>query len=141
MSRILCVSICSVNNEPLFLQNFDNTDLLQCHHLMYSSLDVVLELAKKADMIFQSRGRYLGEIFPFDDQKIYGYITPTNKKFLLMASKSIPEQQQLENFFKEFHRLYVNHISNPFIDCERKIDSPSFIEKVTALVSETNKRI
>ena len=81
--------------------------------------------------------KYLGLLYPTEEYKVYGYITNTNAKMILVTTEnSNPKDPDVRQFFQHFHRLYVNVASNPFYETNTKIESPSFDKAVTALAAK-----
>jgi len=78
--------------------------------------------------------KYLGLLYPIEDYKVYGYITNTGAKIILVTTEnSSPKDPDVNQFFELFHDLYVNITSNPFYECNTKIESPVFDQAVTTL--------
>lgn len=57
---------------------------------------------------------YLGLLFPAAEYQVYGYITNTRIKFLLVLRDPSPRDDLLALLFKQLHATYVDHVSNPF---------------------------
>jgi len=81
--------------------------------------------------------KYLGLLYPTEDYKVYGYITNTNVKMIIVTTENAnPKDPDLRMFFTNFHKLYVNAASNPFYESNTKIDSPSFVKALTTLATK-----
>lgn len=86
---------------------------------------------------------WLGLLYQVDDadgQAIYGYITATNVKFLLLLSKS---DKTIENAVKDLladiHQSYIAYVMNPFSNTGGPIDSRRFDEKLKVVVTDFEK--
>jgi len=80
---------------------------------------------------------YLGLLYPTEDYKVYGYVTNTKIKFILVIDDSLTDikENEIRNHFKQFHSLFVDLVSNPFYTPDEKIESRRFDKKVASLLS------
>ncbi|KAH7821533.1 Transport protein particle (TRAPP) component Trs20B [Monocercomonoides exilis] len=140
-AKVVCVAICSPGNAPLFLKTYGMVDALQLHHIMYCALDVCLEKLESEQNPFKGKSFYQGPIYPFDDQKIHGYITQTLTKILVMFDRSDVDKALVEPFMREIHSVYVKHFCGPFSKPEQKIESPTFTDKINKMVEFLDARL
>ena len=136
---IVCVAVVGRTNNPLYLRAFDAASL-RFQYIVHTSLDIVeekLRVASKSKTTAASGATgYLGLLYPTEEFKVYGYITNTKVKFIVVAADDgETKDAAIGVFFKKFHQLYVNTISNPFRDPEAKIESSRFDEAVVAMVN------
>ncbi|PWA83955.1 hypothetical protein CTI12_AA161890 [Artemisia annua] len=75
-------------NNPLYIQSFtEGDDALKLHHIVHCSLDVVDERVnnpkKSGPMLNET---FLGLLYPTENYKVYGYLTNTKVKFILVTT-------------------------------------------------------
>ncbi|WFD07435.1 hypothetical protein MVES1_002799 [Malassezia vespertilionis] len=115
MSRLQCIAILGQNNAPLYLGvdpavDGENT---KWFFLAHGALDMVEEHSK------QHTDQYLGLLMSIEDNAIYGYLTNTRIKFLLMLQQSEepgPDADILP-VFRAIYTAYTAYMANPFVDC------------------------
>ncbi|KAL6963689.1 hypothetical protein U1Q18_034696 [Sarracenia purpurea var. burkii] len=85
---IVCVAVVGHQNNPLYLQSFTEADdALKLHHIVHCSLDVVDERVnnpKKSGPTLNET--FLGLLYPAENYKVYGYLTNTKVKFILVTT-------------------------------------------------------
>ncbi|CAM8990926.1 unnamed protein product [Rhodiola kirilowii] len=113
---IVCVAVVGHQNNPLYIQSFTEADdALKLHHIVHCSLDVVDERVnnpKKAGPTLNET--FLGLLYPTENYKVYGYLTNTKVKFILVTTDLDVKDGDMRNFFRQFHSVYVDAVSNPF---------------------------
>eukprot|EP01111_Echinosteliopsis_oligospora_P005827 TRINITY_DN1952_c0_g1_i2.p1 TRINITY_DN1952_c0_g1~~TRINITY_DN1952_c0_g1_i2.p1 ORF type:complete len:116 (-),score=14.69 TRINITY_DN1952_c0_g1_i2:191-538(-) len=80
--RIVCVAVVGKSNNPLYIKSFETQDTMKFHYIVHSSLDVVDERTKKTSQ--GTAEMYLGLLCPTEDYKVYGYITNTKIKLIVV---------------------------------------------------------
>ncbi|KDO30106.1 hypothetical protein SPRG_05298 [Saprolegnia parasitica CBS 223.65] len=133
---ICCVAIVGANNNPLFVRSFDEDDDLSFHYIVHISLDIIEEKVKisKDDM-------YLGFLGPVEDFRVYGYVTNTLVKLVVVVQDAPIKESEMRVLFAELHKLYVNAMSNPFAIIGERITSEKFESKVYNLILQHNHTI
>eukprot|EP01080_Neovahlkampfia_damariscottae_P000845 gene845-9094_t len=131
-----CVTIIGQANNPLFIKVYDKEeeDLCKFHYISHTSLDTIEERVFSRKNLSNSSDMYLGFLFPSESYKIYGFITNTKTKFVLILDESEVKDQDVKNFFVKLQNCYVDIISNPFYVAEKKITSKTFEKEVDDLV-------
>ncbi|KAH9655127.1 trafficking protein particle complex subunit 2-like protein [Citrus sinensis] len=85
---IACVAVVGHQNNPLYIQSFTEADdALKLHHIVHCSLDVVDERVnnpKKSGPTLNET--FLGLLYPTENYKVYGYLTNTKVKFILVTT-------------------------------------------------------
>ncbi|XP_075672431.1 uncharacterized protein LOC142641982 isoform X2 [Castanea sativa] len=85
---IVCVAVVGHQNNPLYIQSFTEADdALKLHHIVHCSLDVVDERVnnpKKSGPTLNET--FLGLLYPTENYKVYGYLTNTKVKFILVTT-------------------------------------------------------
>eukprot|EP00244_Chara_vulgaris_P014369 TRINITY_DN8964_c0_g1_i1.p1 TRINITY_DN8964_c0_g1~~TRINITY_DN8964_c0_g1_i1.p1 ORF type:complete len:144 (-),score=24.09 TRINITY_DN8964_c0_g1_i1:128-559(-) len=133
---IICAGIVGPANNPLYLQHFtDGDDELKFHYIVHSALDVIEEkvsVPKRGSSGLNET--FLGLLYPTEDYKVYGYMSNTKVKFILVVDDADVRDSDIRNFFQRFHVAYVDAASNPFHVPGKRIVSPSFAQQVSTLV-------
>ncbi|CAL5192862.1 unnamed protein product [Lathyrus oleraceus] len=129
---IVCVAVVGHQNNPLYIQSFTEADdALKLHHIVHCSLDVVDERVnnpkKSGPMLNET---FLGLLYPIENYKVYGYLTNTKVKFILVTTDLDVKDADVRNFFRRFHTAYVDAVSNPFHVPGKKITSRTFAERL-----------
>lgn len=137
---IVCAAVVGQSNNPLYLKPFlvlPEEDALKFQYIVHCSLDAVEE---KVTALRKATGEgtgdaYLGMLYPTEDYRVFGYITNTRMKFILVVDEPIPKDEEMRMIFKRFHAAYVDAISNPFYDANTAIHSQAFDASVRTIVT------
>ncbi|KAJ8608487.1 hypothetical protein CTAYLR_005725 [Chrysophaeum taylorii] len=134
------VAVIGKKNEPLYLRLFDEyqTKELYFQSLVFVSLDVIDECVERKAM---QQDMYLGFLCPIDEYQIYGYMTNSMIKFVVvLADVHRLQDFELRDFFQKVHAAYVEYLLNPFAPLDGdKIKSARFdaaIERHVATILE-----
>eukprot|EP01095_Lingulamoeba_sp_RSL-Kostka_P011788 TRINITY_DN4579_c5_g1_i1.p1 TRINITY_DN4579_c5_g1~~TRINITY_DN4579_c5_g1_i1.p1 ORF type:complete len:135 (+),score=10.79 TRINITY_DN4579_c5_g1_i1:52-456(+) len=134
MTMIVCVAIIDKNNNPLFIKSFNSqTNILQFHYIVHSSLDIFENKEREGQI-----NSYLGMLYPTEDYKVYGYVTNTKIKFVIVIDDVEVKDPEIRIFFEKLHILYVRNVCNPFYTISKEITSENFKEKVMELVIQNS---
>ena len=85
----------------------------------------------------QSRDLYLGTLFATEKQKVYGYVTNTRIKFILIVDSSNAtslRDNEIRQMFRKLHTAYTNVIANPFFTPGQSIASTKFDVSVKTIL-------
>jgi len=133
----VCIAVIAKENYPLFLKTVATENELKFYYTVHTSLDVVEEkissVSKNANDL---RELYLGLLYPTEDYKVYGYVTNTKIKFVIVveSSNATLRDNEIRNMFRQLHNAYVEMMSNPFyVPCEN-ITSRSFEKLVSSMM-------
>ncbi|KAJ3292866.1 Trafficking protein particle complex subunit 2-like protein [Rhizoclosmatium sp. JEL0117] len=81
---------------------------------------------------------YLGLLYCLEDLAVYGFITNTKIKFIIVISMTDSSIKDIEmkNLFRRIHNQYIILVNNPFYDIEGapKITSRRFHGAVDTMV-------
>ncbi|CAF2032989.1 hypothetical protein Bca4012_081175 [Brassica carinata] len=134
---IVCVAVVGHQNNPLYIQSFTEAeDALKLHHIVHCSLDVIDERVNNPSKSGTTMNEaFLGLLYPALNYKVYGYLTNTKVKFIMVTSDLDVRDTDVRSFFRKFHAAYVDAVSNPFHVPGKKITSRTFSESVTNIVS------
>mmetsp|Transcript_10583 Transcript_10583/g.20079 ORF Transcript_10583/g.20079 Transcript_10583/m.20079 type:complete len:159 (+) Transcript_10583:96-572(+) len=155
---IVFVAVVGPSNNPLYLQSVgsaaETEDTTHLHYIVHCALDVVDERlrpsyasnpsassASAPSSLDGTRGAptsdpYLGMLYPTEDYRVYGYVTNTNVKFMLVLEDTAnPKLADLRETFRRLRLAYVDAISNPFHIQGSALESPTFAARVRAILS------
>ncbi|EFC49009.1 predicted protein, partial [Naegleria gruberi] len=136
-------------NNPLFLKVYKTAEAeepLKYHYIAHTALDIVEEKIsnRKTTTNVSQNDMYLGLLFPTEIYKVYGYITNSDVKLLLIIAGDEYQQSdrdsEIKSLFQQLHSLYIDCICNPFYTFGEKIDSLNFAVSVRNLVQNYNQQ-
>ncbi|XP_068625033.1 trafficking protein particle complex subunit 2-like protein [Battus philenor] len=149
----VCVAVIGKDNSPLYIggvgsdTNTDNE--LSRQWLVHTALDALEErLATTTNSTANSaanssrtdlRDLYLGLLYSTDTHKIYGYVTNTRIKLVLVTSSTSPSgsnirDAEVRTALRRLHALYADAICNPFHLPGDQITSSKFDKQVKNLL-------
>ena len=145
-----CVAVLSSVNHPLFVRSATPARLLADQYALHTSLDVVEEKTAPATAAAGSatgsaaarkageptRELYLGSLFSTEKQKVFGYVTNTRIKFIVIvdASNTALRDNEIRQMFRKLHTAYTQLMSNPFYVPGDEIKSTNFEKVVQGLM-------
>lgn len=166
-SLIAAVAILSSRNAPIYFKSFGaggtGEEFVKLNLIVYSSLDCISEKivesrtpdgllpqppaapsAPQSKMaVAQALGvasdGFLGLLTTTEEFKVFGYITNANTKLLLVVRDVLCREEKVRDFFRNFHRLYVDAVSGPFTplmlgsSSDSRLHSPALEEAVYRL--------
>jgi len=106
---------------------------------VHTSLDVVDERVSSTSAK-KSLDLYLGFLCPNEDYKVYGYITNTKNKLIIVVDDYDLKDFDVKNFFKAFHSVFADAMCNPFYTPNEKIVGRRFDLAVQKLVSRAAQK-
>lgn len=122
------VAIVNSSNCPLLirtsLDDIDKEEATKLVYLMHASLDIVEEKAEQPN----SRDNFLGVLYQCEQYKIYGLMSTTKVKILLMINQrynfSPPRENDIRLVLKNIHKAYVDATTlNPFYNPNEQVKS------------------
>jgi len=140
--KIVCTAVVGKANNPLYIRSFDPLiETLKFHYIVHTSLDVVEE---KDSMLSSpqpgktkpSGDMYLGLLCPTEDYKVYGYITNTKNKLVVIVDDYDVKEHDIKAFFKSYHGIFADAVCNPFYTPDEKITSRKFDKEIVKLVKK-----
>ncbi|VDK41044.1 unnamed protein product [Taenia asiatica] len=134
-----CVAVISSKNSPLFFKTSSPDEFLSNQFRVYGALDIVEEKLSRLSSRSsygdkETTSNYLGLLYPVDDHYVYGYITNTNIKFILVqeahstvndlpkSNAAVQVDSQVKKTFETLHDAYVELVSSPFYIPNTPID-------------------
>lgn len=106
-------------------QNAENQEeAIKLVYLMHASLDIVQEKAEQQT----SRDNFLGVLYQCEQYKIYGSMSTTKVKILLMISQRYnvgpPRENDIRLILKNIHKAYIDATAmNPFYKPNQPVKS------------------
>ncbi|RGB34131.1 Sedlin [Rhizophagus diaphanus] len=133
--KIQSIAIIGKQNNPLYIKNFSLSHPdLKYHYIAHTSCDVIEERVGAAGS--EAADTYLGLLYAMEDLDVYGYITNTRVKFVVVLSVTDAiKNTDMKNLFKRIHNAYINQVCNPFynLDGKKSIVSKRFVAAIDAI--------
>lgn len=132
----VCVAVVGKDNSPLLIQTVPMQDELKFHYAVHTSLDVIEEkITSAAKANTDLRELYLGLLYPTEEHKIYGYVTNTKCKFVIVVeSNAPPRDNEIRTMFRKLHTSYADMLCNPFYIPGETITSENFLHMVNEML-------
>ncbi|XP_059163354.1 trafficking protein particle complex subunit 2-like protein [Physella acuta] len=135
----VCVAVIAKENYPLFIKTVATENELKFYYTVHTSLDVVEEkISSVGKNVNDLRELYLGLLYPTEDYKVYGYVTNTKVKFVIVVDSlnASLRDNEIRTMFKKLHNAYVDMLCNPFYKPGENITSKVFENVVTAMLQQ-----
>jgi len=110
---------------------------------VYSSLDLIQEKVEERQgtpqvFCFNPYLGFLGPALCFpNDYRIYGFISSTSLKIVVVAEDRDYGDQDMQQLFRQLYRLYADTISNPFF--QDSLETAKFVSKLDAICEHYDK--
>ncbi|XP_061390883.1 trafficking protein particle complex subunit 2-like protein [Musca vetustissima] len=133
----VCVGIIGKDNSPLYLSTTDMDKELELQYRVHASLDVVEEKCQAGVKgTPETKELYLGQLYATETHKIYGFVTNTKIKFILVIDSGniALRENEVRAMFRNLHILYTD-VCNPFFLPGEHLDSKKFDRAVHKLMS------
>ncbi|XP_063218069.1 trafficking protein particle complex subunit 2-like protein [Bacillus rossius redtenbacheri] len=134
----VCIAVIGKDNSPKFLSCLDPDAELQFHYRVHTSLDVVEEkLSAAGKGGGDVRELYLGLLYSTEEHKIFGYVTNTKIKFIIVveSSNTLLRDNEVRMMFRKLHTLYTDVVCNPFYIPGDPITSKHFDKAVANIMA------
>ncbi|KAF0993215.1 hypothetical protein HZS_5623 [Henneguya salminicola] len=111
----------------------ENEEKLNLEIIAFTSLDVIDARVSK---IKNTREMYVGTLYYQMDYRIYGYVTTSNYKFILIYKRdgTDPRESEIRDMFKKIHTSFTAAIINPLYESEATLLSKKFNQAMTSLI-------
>ncbi|XP_075530954.1 trafficking protein particle complex subunit 2-like protein isoform X1 [Dermacentor variabilis] len=126
------------SNSPLFVKTVTPCNELKFLYTIHTSLDVVEEKISPGNKSSGDvRELYLGLLYPTEDYKVYGYVTNTKTKFIVIVetSRTTLRDNEIRQMFHKLHASYCDVVCNPFYVPGDQIVSRSFDSTVNGIMT------
>ncbi len=77
---------------------------------------------------------FLGVLYPTEEWCVYGHVTSSGAKLILVLDDSGVEAAKIKSFLRDVAFLYCDIVSNPFCEIGAPITSPRFKERLAVLL-------
>lgn len=140
----VCIAILDRNSTPLKLMTNDPSKEVNFHYIVHTSLDVISErcstsaplVAVSVKSVETTRDQYLGILYSTEQYKVFGYITNTSIKFIIIveAANTNLRDNEIRQMFRKLHTGYSNMLYNPFYTPGAPIESKKFHGVIKSLL-------
>nr|KAF6318992.1 trafficking protein particle complex 2 like [Pipistrellus kuhlii] len=127
----VCVAVIAKENYPLYIRSVPTENELKFHYMVHTSLDVVDEkISAMGKALVDQRELYLGLLYPTEDYKVYGYVTNSKVKFVMVvdSSNTALRDNEIRSMFRKLHNSYTDVMCNPFYNPGDRIQSRQRVE-------------
>ncbi|KAL7292979.1 hypothetical protein TKK_0013429 [Trichogramma kaykai] len=134
----VCVAVIGKDNSPKYIKCVDETNALQFHYKVHTSIDIVEEkLNIGTKTVADNKELFLGMLYSTEEYKIFGYATNTKIKFIivLQSSNATLRDNEVRMMFRKLHIAYANVVSDPFYIPGDQIKSRAFDSAVSEIMS------
>lgn len=135
----VAVAVIGKENYPLYVKTITPTNELKFLYTVHTSLDVIEEKISTANKnTGDLRELYLGLLYPTEDYRVYGYVTNTKIKFVIIIESShiTLRDNEIRQMFRRLHGAYTDMVCNPFYVPGTTITSTSFENIVKSIMSQ-----
>ncbi|KAJ1083965.1 hypothetical protein NDU88_004120 [Pleurodeles waltl] len=133
----VCIAVIAKENYPLYIRSIPVENELKFHYTVHTSLDVVDEkISAMGKALADQRELYLGLLYPTEDYKVYGYVTNSKVKFVMVvdSSNTALRDNEIRSMFRKLHNSYTDVMCNPFYNPGDPIQSRAFDSMVTSMM-------
>ncbi|XP_059473228.1 trafficking protein particle complex subunit 2-like protein [Neocloeon triangulifer] len=134
----VCVAVIGKDNSPKYISCLNPNQELDLHYKVHNSLDVVEEkMSATGKTSGDIRELYLGLLNSTDEHKIFGYVTNTKVKFVIVteAANTSLRDNEVRMMFRRLHSVFADIICNPFYRPGEQITSKVFDETVRNMMA------
>ncbi|XP_014271765.1 trafficking protein particle complex subunit 2-like protein [Halyomorpha halys] len=125
----VCISLIGKENAPKYITCLDYEKELDFHYKIHTSLDIIEEkLNSSVKTVNDTRELYLGLLYATEEHKIFGYVTNTKIKIVIIidANHSSLRDNEIRAMFRNLHAAYADVVCNPFYIPGEPINSKKF---------------
>ncbi|EAT36697.1 AAEL008223-PA [Aedes aegypti] len=133
-----CVSIIGKENSPLYIATASADKEIELQYQVHASLDVIEEKCSTGQkQSADGRELYLGLLNSTEIYKIYGYVTNTKVKFVIVidSSNTSFRENEVRSMFRNLHSLYTDAVCNPFYIPGEPLTSKTFDRNVRNIIN------
>ncbi|CAF2319751.1 unnamed protein product [Rotaria sp. Silwood2] len=136
-----CVAVLIKENLIYLRRSAEELKFLFLIHASIDILDDKVNQLTKPASDRDVRDFYIGLLYPVEEYKIYGYVSSTRVKFILIFEHSTSislKDQDIKLLFQRLHQAYIDCVSNPFYEPNTQLKSKRFEQVVTSLMVQTD---
>ncbi|CAG7822896.1 unnamed protein product [Allacma fusca] len=147
----VCVAVIGKDNGPMYFRTRQSgVEELQYHFIVSSALDIIEERVQSSGKsgilpggvsnpgaLEITRELYLGALTAQEEYKVYGYMTNTKIKFVIVIEESSTplRENDIRTMFRKLHGAFCDLMSNPFYSPGSEIRSKRFHDVVNSIVA------
>eukprot|EP00088_Acartia_fossae_P054824 TRINITY_DN632_c0_g1_i1.p1 TRINITY_DN632_c0_g1~~TRINITY_DN632_c0_g1_i1.p1 ORF type:complete len:141 (+),score=9.83 TRINITY_DN632_c0_g1_i1:43-465(+) len=135
-----CVAVIGKENSPLYIACITPEQELGFHYSLHTSLDFIEEKLSSTNKGNDHRDLYLGLLYSTEHQRIFGYVTNTKIKFVIIvnvdATNTNLRDNETRQMFRKLHVAYTNVMSNPFYTPSTRINSNKFAAVANSILAK-----
>lgn len=134
----VCIAVIGKDNSPKYISCLNPELELQFHYKVHTSLDVVEEKLSSVGLNSGDvRELYLGLLYSTEEHKIFGYVTNTKIKFIVVveSANTLLRDNEVRTMFRRLHNLYTDVVCNPFYIPGDSITSKNFDNTVKSIMT------
>ncbi|XP_017148916.1 trafficking protein particle complex subunit 2-like protein [Drosophila miranda] len=134
---MLFVAVIGKDNAPMYLTSSDMEQELNLQYHVHAALDVIEEKFLIGRGVPESKELYLGLLYSTENHKIYGFVTSSRVKFIVVIDSSnvALRENEVRAIFRNLHILYTDAVCNPFYIPGESLTSKKFDRAVQKLMS------
>ncbi|XP_030759488.1 trafficking protein particle complex subunit 2-like protein [Sitophilus oryzae] len=136
----VCAAIVGKENSPKFFCCVNPDEELNFQYKVLSSLDIIEEKLNPTNKPgTEIKELYLGMLYSLETCKIYGYVTNTKIKFIIVVDSSNLQlrDNEIRSMFSKIHSEYADMVSNPFYTPGEPITSKLFASSIKNIITGT----
>ncbi|CAH0386784.1 unnamed protein product [Bemisia tabaci] len=134
----VCIAVIGKENSPKYISCINPSMELHFQYKVHVSLDVVEEKlqAVSKPIADVTKEQYLGLLYSTEEHKIYGYVTNTKIKFIVVvdSSNTLLRDNEIRMMFRRLHSVYADIVCNPFFIPGEVISSKKFDKTVKSIM-------
>ncbi|KAK0149298.1 Trafficking protein particle complex subunit 2-like protein [Merluccius polli] len=137
----VCIAVIAKENYPLYIRSVPMQNELKFHYTVHTSLDVVEEkISAAGKAMADQRELYLGLLYPTEDYKVYGYVTNSKVKFVIVvdSSNTSLRDNEIRSMFRKLHNSFTDVMCNPFYNPGDPVQSKAFDSMVSGMMVQAS---
>ncbi|XP_061830749.1 trafficking protein particle complex subunit 2-like protein isoform X2 [Nerophis lumbriciformis] len=114
----VCIAVIAKENYPLFIRSLPTQNELKFHYTVHTSLDVVeAKISAVGKALGDQKELYLGLLYPTEDYKVYGYVTNSRVKFVIVvdSSNTSLRDNEIRSMFRKLHNSFADICQDFFL--------------------------
>ncbi|XP_022193784.1 trafficking protein particle complex subunit 2-like protein isoform X1 [Nilaparvata lugens] len=135
----VCIAVIGKENSPKFIRCLDKNEEINFHFKVHTSLDIIEEklAAPAGKNLNDQKELYLGLLFSTENHKIFGYVTNTRVKLIVVveSTNTSLRDNEVRTMFRKLHLAYTDTICNPFYVPGEMVASKKFEAVVDSIMS------
>ncbi|XP_015671169.1 trafficking protein particle complex subunit 2-like protein [Protobothrops mucrosquamatus] len=134
---VVCIAVIAKENYPLYIKSLPTENALKFYYTVHTSLDMVDEkVSVLGKALVDERELYLDLLYPTVDYKVYGYVTNSKVKFVMVvdSSNTALRDNEIRSMFRKLHNSYTDVMCNSFYNPGDQIQSRAFDNTVMSMM-------